>query len=430
MLTIFVAEIVPSLNKGEAALMHGIMKSIQAQTTEPVKFYLCSEDQEIDAAEYGNTVHVLDHPGLIPVSLDSFFKLRYFSVHFFMHILFLIAYRLFGKLSLKIFRNKLWEAYALSDVIIVGHDNAFSKFHLPLILYSKWLGKKSVVYGATIMPKVLNSKFIRKLGTYAINRADLVTTRESITFEHLQSININQAPLYCTADKAFILDPISKDKANELTENLGIDKLPKPVIGVMIVKGSTVFKGAFKDQVLTPKEKYQKHINEISQALDKVINSINCTFVFIPHCIGPGDDLDDRVCARDVQNTMTNKGSTLLIENEMRVPELKGLLGNLDMVISERTHGGINAATMFTPTLWITHTQDFRTHGIIENTLKLPECLYNIEYLENETLANKIVETYNNREKIVNTLHTNIPKAQEQTMTNGTMFKKHVMDKL
>lgn len=48
MITIFVAETIPVENKGEAALMHGIVNSIETFADDKVKFYLCSDTKELD----------------------------------------------------------------------------------------------------------------------------------------------------------------------------------------------------------------------------------------------------------------------------------------------------------------------------------------------------------------------------------------------
>ncbi|MDH5767318.1 MAG: polysaccharide pyruvyl transferase family protein, partial [Gammaproteobacteria bacterium] len=317
MQTVFVAEIVPSQNKGEAALMWGIVRSIREKADKDTKFYLCSETYEDDHYEYGNDVDVIDHPGLVPVSDSASWKLRYFIIQSLKHMLFVPFYYLFGKFSLLFFRNKLWKAYYEADVIVVGHDNAFSKFHLPLILYSKLLRKKVAVYGSTIMPVVLNTDLIRKFARWTLNQVDLITTRENLTYEHLQSIGVNKAPLYHTADKAFILEPTSEDEVKQMCSDLGLTDLKSPVIGVMIVKGSTVFKAAFKDQDLSPQEKYDKHISEIAKTMDNVAERLNATLVFMPHCIGPGENLDDRVCARHVHEKMSKKSQVILLEEQL-----------------------------------------------------------------------------------------------------------------
>lgn len=428
MITVFVAEIVPSQNKGEAALMHGIVGSISKYADDDVRFYLCSESQAADQEEYGERVKVIDDYGLVPVGGSSMNKLGRFSVKALKHLLFLVAYTLLGSLSLKLFRSDLWRAYAESDVIVVGHDNAFCKFHIPLMIYAKLLRKKAVVYGATIMPKVLSTPMLKKMAAYALNKMDLITCREPLTYQHLQDLGITRAPVFYTADKAFILEPIEQAEASALAEKLGLSALPRPLIGVMIVKGSNVFKAAFKDENLAPEEKYNRHIREIAGALDQVHAHTGGTFVFVPHCIGPGDDLDDRVCAAHVKAAMQCSDNAFIFNDELRVTELKGLLGTFDMVVSERTHGGINTATMLVPTLWISHPGDHRTYGIVSDTLQLPQCLYNIETLEAGELSEKVKNIWDDREKVVEILKETVPKAYDATMGNGRYFKQYVLD--
>jgi polysaccharide pyruvyl transferase WcaK-like protein len=63
----------------------------------------------------------------------------------------------------------------------------------------------------------------------------------------------------------------------------------------------------------------------------------------------------------------------------------------------------------------------------VTDTLELPQCLYNIEDLRSETLSEKIMEIWGSRDKIVATLTENIPKAQDKTMSNGRLFKQHIL---
>ena len=429
MLNVFVAETVQSENKGEAALMHGIMRTINENSPEKVQYWLCSETPELDREEYGDTVRVLDDVGLVPIgSPNKSKKLLHFVKAACKHLPFLIAYHLLGKLSLKIFTGELWEAYFNADVIIVGHDNAFSKFHIPLMFFILLLRKKVIVYGTTIMPAVLNTDFRRKMAAIALNRVALITTREPMTYEYLQSIGVTKAPLYCTADKAFVLQEVSSEETDVLMGRLELSDLPRPIIGVMAVKSSTVYRAAFKGSSFSPEEKYDKHAQEIADALDIVHSQLGGSIVFVPHCIGPSSDLDDRLTAAVVKEKMKSKGSVSVLTDVLRVTELKAIMGRFDMVVSERTHGGINAAAMIVPTLWITHPGDHRTYGIVSGSLELPQCLYNIEGLSSETLSKTIMATWNSRESIIEALKLNIPKARALTLTNGEYFKLHVLE--
>ncbi|BBO85871.1 hypothetical protein DSCO28_64370 [Desulfosarcina ovata subsp. sediminis] len=429
MINVFIAEEIPCYNKGEAALMHGIMETIRIHVKDEVNFCLCSRDRERDQNEYGQDVKVIQSDGMIARYLPKGTKQIKFAWNLLIHFLFLISYRLFGKAALQVFRGELWNAYANSDIIVLGHDNAFTKYHFPLIVFSKWLGKKVCVYGSTIMPAVFGDSFSKQFGIWAMKRADLITTREERTFKMLKDFNLNGVPIFCTADKAFILNPVSSLDTDVLRKQLGIHGIKKPEIGVMVTKMSTVYRAAFKGHALSEEEKYEKHSKEIAKALDLVLETTKGSIVFLGHCTGPDWDRDDRIVARSVLEKMAHKDRVCFVDRDLRAPELKGLMGSFDFVVSERTHGGIGAASMTTPTLWITHPGDHRTHGIVGNTLGLSQCLYNTEDLNHKSLSAKIKLLYQEREGIVHILDRNIPTAKAMAMKNGFYFNRYLINK-
>jgi len=428
MIKIFIAEEIPSHNKGEAAIMHGIKETIAAHAKDDVLFFLCSRFKERDQKEYGPQVKVIDSYGMIPRHLPPVIKRIRFTLNMLQHLAYILTYRFFGsKITSTCFKNELWKAYSEADIIIVGHDNAFTRFHFPLILFAHWLGKKVSLYGTTIMPIIFESKFFKKFGRWVLNRVDLITTRELRTYHLLKAIGVDGVPLYCTADKAFILKSIKNHEANLLIGKLGLDKIKKPYIGVMVARISTVYRAAFKGWSLSKEEKYEKHAAVIAAALNKIIKEIDVSIVFLGHCVGPDHERDDRIVARAIKDKITVKDRTMLIMDDLSASELKAIMGTCNMVVTERTHGGIGAATMNVPTLWITHPGDPRTHGIVAETLGLPQCLYNIENLNQDSLAQKIKEVYEERESIKKILGKNVENAQKLTMKNGEYFSQHLL---
>ena len=271
---------------------------------------------------------------------------------------------------------------------------------------------------------VFGSTLLKWFGRWAMKKADLITTREERTYNMLKKLDLDGVPLFCTADKAFILKPMPLQEVDSLRRKVGIHGLMRPEIGVMVCKMSTVYKAAFKGQYLSPHEKYEKHAKEIAMALDRVVEKTGGTVVFLGHCTGPDQERDDRIMAKGVITQMIRKDRACLVENDLRAPELKALLGTFDLVVSERTHGGIGAASMITPTLWITHPGDHRTHGIVGTTLGVPQCLYNSEVLNWESLSEKLEELYRDRDVIIQKLENNVPHAKKLAMKNGLYFRE------
>ena len=84
---------------------------------------------------------------------------------------------------------------------------------------------------------------------------------------------------------------------------------------------------------------------------------------------------------------------------------------------------------MGVPTLWITHSKDRRTHGIVSGSFNLPQCIYNIENLEHSSLTGKILDIFDNRNEIKRVLKIKVPQIKELTMENGKYFQKYVLSK-
>ena len=168
----------------------------------------------------------------------------------------------------------------------------------------------------------------------------------------------------------------------------------------------------------------------MAATLDALMEKIGCTFVFVPHSIGPHDEADDRLVHKDVVKAMKHANHAILVEEDLSAAELKGLMGRFHMTVSERTHGGIASATMHVPTLWVTHPGDSRTYGIVGKTLALDDCLYDIRKLDQETLLGKLLWLWETREQLGKKLEVNTEKAKELTRMNGTYFKQLVVDKL
>jgi len=184
------------------------------------------------------------------------------------------------------------------------------------------------VYGTTIMPNVLNSNIAKKMATILLNKVDLITTREEITYNFLKhTLGVDKPPLYCAADKAFILNPSSHEEIEKIIIQEKIPVDGKPLVGVMMVRGSNVFNAAFRDEIMSDEEKYIRHNKEIAKSLDIISNEIGCNIVFLPHSIGPDEHIDDRLVARSITRHMKNKNKVILIEKDLRPSVLKALMG-------------------------------------------------------------------------------------------------------
>ena len=91
--------------------------------------------------------------------------------------------------------EEVWDAYCKSDVILVGLNGTFTTMkgyggikgfskNFYSIALSKSLGKKVVIYAASIEP--FSNHFWEKVGKYIINHVDLITLREMGSLQYLK----------------------------------------------------------------------------------------------------------------------------------------------------------------------------------------------------------------------------------------------------
>lgn len=161
MLKIFIAENVPSLNKGEMTILDGMLESFR--TLGEVEVSMLSARSEIDTPRYTSKVKVININESWPLNggLDSSRRgkiLVSISVML-QHMAFMLSYKIFGSVVLRFFKSEIWKEYLTADVIIEGHNGTFGiggslgipyLYPLYLPLFAKAVGKPVVIYGGSI----------------------------------------------------------------------------------------------------------------------------------------------------------------------------------------------------------------------------------------------------------------------------------------
>ncbi len=160
----------------------------------------------------------------------------------------------------------------------------------------------------------------------------------------------------------------------------------------------------------------------LAQVIDNITNRINATVIFIPHCIGFAKELDDRIMAGDIFQMCKNKDKVKVITNEYGAEELKGFIGQFDLLIGERTHSVVNAMSMCVPSIVISYSTDQRL-GIIK-MIDQENAICYVENLNAETLLSKISDIWSERNKIKKDLKSQTEIIREQAMLNGKLLKE------
>ena len=136
----------------------------------------------------------------------------------------------------------------------------------------------------------------------------------------------------------------------------------------------------------------------MAKVTDAIIEKLNATVLFIPHCIGIAMDLDDRLVGEDIFNLCKNKEKVKLITEEYDPKELKAIIGQCVLFIGERLHSVIGALSMYVPSLVVSFASDQRLE-IIKDVCD-ESFIYHVEKLDAQSLLDKIKWLWINKEDI------------------------------
>jgi colanic acid/amylovoran biosynthesis protein len=425
-ISVFIADDIPSLNKGEMAILHGIVESFE---TIPVRnIFLVSINPQLDRSRYDPSIDIIDGKKL-PIIIFEKARIKIilkFLVSFMMLPFYYVRMRFHTSGIKKIDDFTRINSFLKSDIIIMGHDGVLTclqslLIRIPLIFYSKILKKKIVVYSASI--EKIDGNIKQKIARMLLNLCDLITVREEISYNHLISIGVNRNIVFLTADTAFLLKPSSRTVGMNILKKEGIDLSQSSSVNIGITTSQVMFHHS-NLEILDDNEKYTLYLETMANIIDWIIESKDALIIFIPHCIGPGNNFDDRIVASDIHKKIKNKEKFKIIINEYSASELKSVIGLLDFFIGERTHSLIAATSMCIPSIAITFPNDTRTHGIIGKMLEQQENIFNIETLDFESFISHFEQCWNKREISRKRLFDKIPLVKTLATNNGLKLKE------
>lgn len=418
MARVFICENIPSLNKGEMEILGGIVQSFKEIGT--INLSMISQECEIDSKRYGSTVEIINLREPLSIKHSKGYNKSFTSVKFFFqHVLFIILYKFLGLKSLRIMKSAIWKAYIDADILLIGHNGTFGiratqyLYHIYLPLFAKSLGKKIILYGGSVPKFRRFSKLFNFLIKISLDRLDLITLRENTSYNNLRSAGITNKNVFVTLDLAFLLPPVAEKRANEILSENNIDLHRKPIIGMTVTR--EIANKAF------PNESYKIHNEVMAQIIDELISRYDAQVIFLPHCIGPGDKLDDRLVARDIFTSIKNKSRVKLIEGEYGAEELKGVIGQFDFFIGERVHSVINAISMGVPSIVLTWKTDLRKD--IFTVIEKEEIIYCVENLDKQELLSKITSSWKNKENLKERLISQKESIRERAGLNSKLLK-------
>lgn len=182
-------------------------------------------------------------------------------------------------------------------------------------------GAKTVLWGCSFEPSEMDAATAKDIARY-----NIITARDSISYEALKAINPNTV---LVSDPAFVLESVELPlpKGWQLENTVGINA--SPLVMQCEKDGGIAYKA------------YRSLIAHI-------LNTTDMTVALIPHVVVETND--DRIPLRNLYDEFVSSGRILLIEDH-DCCELKGYISRCRVFIGARTHATIAAYSTCVPTL-------------------------------------------------------------------------------
>lgn len=392
---IFIPELVPLDNKGEEAIVRGISDVLFPEGNCEIHLF-----DEVDSYEYRDGLHVYPVKWFISPWLNREFglglnweKMRDSSYSVIRNGLHKIwpswvgthcsALKktdiIFGKLmagAVPSSEKELRLKQILDcDYIVAGHDGALDDRVCHVLNVMLGYKKEFGVFGVEF-PLSFKSKKIVSVLNGTLKNSKFFYCRTPASYK-VVSENFNDVTAEVLADPAFGMIPAKSNVVEQIVERNGLrDFFTKPVIMCTSCEPPPISRFCF-EEVKTPDLKLSTHRQFFADFLRFVVEYTDANILFLPHAIGPGQALDDRVIARDIIKRSGLDGDRVRLLNDLlSAKELKGLISRADFLIAERIHSMIGAVGAHTPFLFLGSKTDRRINGIVCEMAKMESNVY------------------------------------------------------
>jgi colanic acid/amylovoran biosynthesis protein len=261
-------------------------------------------------------------------------------------------------------------------------------------LLGSLLGKPVALYAQSIGP--FASRPQRWLVRRALRRVQLVQVRERRSLALLAGWRL-EAPVALATDAAFLLEAE-----------------PAPDLSASVRQGVRV--GVTVRHWFRRPSQQRRYEEVLADFVDWLTGAMNAQVVFVPQVTFALGDDDDRVVARRIRARLRNPGAALVVEDELRPGEIKGLCGRMTYFVGTRMHSNIFALSMAVPVLAIGYLP--KTSGLMEQ-LGLEEWAVPIDSLELRVLQEAYARLVAHGPQLRDRLTRALPELERAALQNG-----------
>jgi polysaccharide pyruvyl transferase WcaK-like protein len=251
------------------------------------------------------------------------------------------------------------------------------------ILLARLLNKPVVMLPNSVGP--FRSTIGRVLSKVALNNCLFVLIRDEHSYRIVQDLHVKSFKVL-TSDTALLFEG-SNNKSKE------------KLIGVS--------PGLYSNSL--SEKKVAEYILAHAVALDKAVEALDVSVVFLPHYVS-GFSNDDLYVSKAIRDRMVHRDRATIIDAGS-VEEFQSLISGVDLLVSSKMHPCVLGASYYVPSLCIAY--DHKQTGFFAS-LGMGEDLITVQNLTSEKLYNMILNLWGRRVERQRFLQERIPAMKTQ----------------
>ena len=327
------------------------------------------------------------------------------------------AYRIIrNTISLKTLKRSE-DHFSWADAVISTGGDVFSSYyrnlehHLTFIRSATRARKPVILLAHSIGP--FKSEREQKLFEDAMRKVPLITIRESLSFEYVCKMDLENTNVELTADTAFLLPPANSKIIDRLWQ---VYHLPfdKPVVGIAPSQGITYYS----------KSSYEAHLKVLRDLIQYLTRKLDFHVILIPHVRENYVNNNDSILCSQIYRSLDFPSDVTVISLEHSTEELKGLIKRCDLIIAERMHAAIAALSQSIPALVIGYS--IKARGILRDIFgdDINKYLVEIDTLSVQSLKYKVQQILEEQNTISAHLKRIMPRITKFAMKNFDLLEK------
>lgn len=285
------------------------------------------------------------------------------------------------------------------DYIVAGHDGALDERVCHVIDEFLELGKRFGVFGVELPSRFKSDEIVSVL-RQTLAKSEFFFARTSASAEVARRY-FPEARAEVMPDPAFGMRMATDTEVDAVIAENGLDRLfERPVVMCTTCEPPPISRYCFEG-ISSPQRKLNAHRQLLADLVAHVVQRCDANILFLPHAIGPGHALDDRVVAMDVLHRAGLPESRgIVLHANLSSRQLKGLIGRAEFLIAERIHSMIGAVGSTTPFVCLGSNTDRRIEGIVRDMIGMHDNIYYLNRPSLSSLVDFFDQAWASRERV------------------------------